>query len=56
MHIFSPCTAMETREVICLELNILTEAITDKYLGLLRRLEWTDQIVLLTLLIGSVKG
>jgi hypothetical protein len=31
---FSPFTVVETCEVICLELNISTEAITDKYLGL----------------------
>jgi hypothetical protein len=31
---FSPCTSVESREEVCLELNILTEAITDKYLGL----------------------
>jgi hypothetical protein len=29
----SPCTSVEIREEICLELNILTEAITDTYLG-----------------------
>ena len=31
---FSPCTIVETREVVCTILNILTGAITDKYLGL----------------------
>ena len=31
---FSPCTLVETREDVCTILNILTEAITDKYLGL----------------------
>jgi hypothetical protein len=31
---FSPCTSVETREEVCVKLNILTEAITDKYLGL----------------------
>jgi hypothetical protein len=31
---FSLCTTVEMREAICLELNILTEAITDTYLGL----------------------
>jgi hypothetical protein len=31
---FSPCTATEVKEAICLELDIMTEAITDKYLGL----------------------
>jgi hypothetical protein len=31
---FSPCTSVEVKEEICTTLNILTEAITDKYLGL----------------------
>jgi hypothetical protein len=32
--LFSPCTSAEVREEVCVELNILTEAITDKYMGL----------------------
>ena len=31
---FSPCTSVDTRVQVCTTLNILTEAITDKYLGL----------------------
>jgi hypothetical protein len=31
---FSLCTSAEVREEVCVELNILTEAIPDKYLGL----------------------
>jgi hypothetical protein len=31
---FSPCTRVEVREEVCTELDIMTEAITDKYLGL----------------------
>ena len=41
---FSPCTIVETREVVCTILNILTGAITDKYLGLppIVGVDWTD--------------
>jgi hypothetical protein len=31
---FSPNTPVERRESICLKLDIMTEALTDKYLGL----------------------
>jgi hypothetical protein len=31
---FSPCSGVEIREEVCTILNIMTEAITDKYLGL----------------------
>ena len=31
---FSPCTPVETRVEVCTTLNIMAEAITDKYLGL----------------------
>ena len=31
---FSPCTPVEVRAEVCSTLNIMTEAITDKYLGL----------------------
>lgn len=31
---FSPCASVDTRVEICSALNIMTEAITDKYLGL----------------------
>ena len=31
---FSPCTSVESRVEVCNSLNIMTEAITDKYLGL----------------------
>jgi hypothetical protein len=31
---FSLCTHVEIRQEVCVELNIMTEAITDKYLGL----------------------
>ena len=31
---FSPCTPVDTRVEVCTPLNIMVEAITDKYLGL----------------------
>jgi hypothetical protein len=31
---FSSCTDVDTRVEVCSVLNIMTEAITDKYLGL----------------------
>jgi hypothetical protein len=50
---FSPCTSVDTKGEVCTVLYIMTEAITEKYLGLPPLVGVIGQIVFNILLIES---